>query len=130
MLVSALSLLLCVSMLAGSTFDWFTDSVTSRNNVITSGNLDIEVQYSLDGITWNDLEGAKDLFQKDLWEPGHTEVVALKLTNKGSLAFSRENGVAYETTAPFASKNLLKKDVQLAPGDEHYVILNTTIFIF
>ena len=86
LLLSALSLLVCVSMFVGSTFAWFTDSVTSANNVIKSGNLDIEVQYTLDGENWNDLAGAKDLFQKDLWEPGHTEVVTLKIENKGSLA--------------------------------------------
>ena len=86
LLLSDLSLLLCVSMLVGSTFAWFTDSVVSANNIIKSGNLDIEVQYTLDGTTWNDLNGAEDLFQKDLWEPGHVEVVALKIENKGSLA--------------------------------------------
>ena len=86
LLLSALSLLMCVSMLIGSTYAWFTDSVTSGSNVIQSGNLDIDVQYTLDGETWKDLAGATDLFQKGLWEPGHTEVVALKIENKGSLA--------------------------------------------
>ena len=86
LLLSALSLLLCVSMFIGSTYAWFTDSVTSGSNVIQSGNLDIDVQYTLDGETWKDLAGATDLFQKGLWEPGHTEVVALKIENKGSLA--------------------------------------------
>lgn len=84
--MSVVSLLLCVSMLVGSTFAWFTDSVSSGSNVITSGNLDLEVQYTLDGENWKDLNGAKDLFQKGLWEPGHTEVVALKVSNVGSLA--------------------------------------------
>lgn len=83
---SLLSLLLCCSMLLGTTFAWFTDSVTSENNIIKSGNLDIEVQYTLDGKNWDDLDGAKDLFQKGLWEPGHTEVVALKIKNAGTLA--------------------------------------------
>ena len=87
LLLSCLSLLLCVSMLVGSTFAWFTDHVISANNVIKSGSLDIEVQYTLDGDNWADLSGADNLFQKDLWEPGHTEVVALKIINKGSLAF-------------------------------------------
>ena len=83
---SIISLLLCVSMLVGTTFAWFTDSVVSGSNVITSGNLDIEVQYTLDGENWADLNGAKDLFSKGLWEPGHTEVVALRVKNVGSLA--------------------------------------------
>ena len=86
LLVSALSLLLSVSMLVGSTFAWFTDSVASGSNVIQSGNLDIAVEYTLDGENWADLDGATDLFQKGLWEPGHTEVLALKIENKGSLA--------------------------------------------
>lgn len=83
---SAIALILCCAMLVGTTFAWFTDSETSASNVIKSGNLDVEVQYTLDGKTWADLDGATNLFQKGLWEPGHTEVVALKIENKGSLA--------------------------------------------
>ena len=86
LLMSALSLLMCVSMLIGSTFAWFTDSVASGSNVITAGNLDIAVEYTLDGTNWNDLDGADDLFHKGLWEPGHTEVVALRIKNNGTLA--------------------------------------------
>ncbi len=83
---SMMSLLLCFTMLMGTTFAWFTDSVKSTNNIIKSGNLDIDVQYTLDGESWKDLDSAEDLFQKGLWEPGHTEVVVLKITNNGSLA--------------------------------------------
>lgn len=83
---SMMSLLLCFTMLMGTTFAWFTDSVKSANNIIKSGNLDIDVQYTLDGENWKDLDGADDLFKKGLWEPGHTEVVVLKIENKGSLA--------------------------------------------
>ena len=49
--MSILSLLLCFTMLLGTTFAWFTDSVTSANNVIQSGNLDIELEY-WDGDSW------------------------------------------------------------------------------
>ncbi|MBQ8636453.1 MAG: hypothetical protein IJ423_00460 [Clostridia bacterium] len=86
LLTSAMSMLLCVTMLLGTTFAWFTDSVTSANNVIKSGNLDLVVEYTLDGENWKGLDGATDLFQKGLWEPGHTEVVALRIKNNGSLA--------------------------------------------
>ena len=88
LLLSAVSLLLCFAMLLGTTFAWFTDSASSGSNVITSGNLDIVVKYTLDGTTWNDLDGAQDLFKKGLWEPGHTEVVALKVVNNGNLALT------------------------------------------
>ena len=89
---SVVALLLCFTMLLGTTFAWFTDSAASGSNVITAGNLDIEVQYTLGDkndageLIWKDLDGATDLFRKGLWEPGHTEVVLLKITNNGSLA--------------------------------------------
>ncbi len=100
LLVSSMSILLCFAMLLGTTFAWFTDSVTSANNIIKSGNLDVAVEYTLDGTTWNDLDGADGLFQKGLWEPGHTEVVALKITNKGSLAlkYNANMNIVKETT--------------------------------
>ena len=95
LLLSALSLLMCVSMLVGSTFAWFTDSVTSKNNIIKSGNLDIEVYYAypsdvVDGDVpenaWKKMESDKPVFNPDaLWEPGYTEVVFFKFANEGSL---------------------------------------------
>ncbi|MBE7068588.1 MAG: hypothetical protein E7381_04725 [Clostridiales bacterium] len=86
LLASVLALTLSSSMLVGTTFAWFTDSVTSGSNVIQTGSLDVEVEYTLDGKNWDNLDGANDLFQKGLWEPGHTELVVLKISNAGSLA--------------------------------------------
>lgn len=94
LLTSVLSLVLCMSMLIGTTFAWFTDSVTSGNNIIKSGNLDIELEYyNEDTKEWITVEGASDIFTSNLWEPGHTEVVYLKLTNKGTLALKYQLGV-------------------------------------
>ena len=82
LLTSVLSLVLCMAMLIGTTFAWFTDSVTSGNNIIKSGNLDIELEYyNEDTKEWKTVEGASDIFTSNLWEPGHTEIVYLKLTN-------------------------------------------------
>ena len=88
LLSSAVSLLLCFTMLVGTTFAWFTDSVTSANNVIQSGNLDVELEY------WNNTTKAYEPVTEDiklfndeaLWEPGHAEVAYLKVSNIGSLA--------------------------------------------
>ena len=84
--MSMLSIALCLTMLVGTTFAWFTDTASTAVNKIQTGNLDIEVEYTLDGENWNPLDGATNLFQKGLWEPGHTEVVALKFKNNGNLA--------------------------------------------
>ena len=86
LLTSIMALVMCVVMLAGTTFAWFTDTASTGVNKIQAGNLDIEVEYTLDGETWEDLDRATDIFQKGLWEPGHTEVVALKFKNNGNLA--------------------------------------------
>lgn len=94
LLLSALSLLMCVSMLIGSTFAWFTDSVTSGNNVIKAGKLDIVMEY-WNGTEWVDAEGKVLEFQKAstdagsevLWEPGCTyELPKFRVRNVGNLA--------------------------------------------
>ncbi|MBQ9760395.1 MAG: hypothetical protein IJW16_03485 [Clostridia bacterium] len=95
LLTSIMSMLLCVAMLAGTTFAWFTDSVTSSNNVITSGNLDVTFEYWDDVAgDWADVEGKSSIFDPNaLWEPGYTEVIYLKVANVGSLALKYQLGV-------------------------------------
>ncbi len=87
LLLSILSIMLCAAMLIGTTYAWFTDSVTSGKNKIVAGNLDIELKYSKDFNNWKTVQGATDLVDPNaLWEPGHTEVVYLEISNIGSLA--------------------------------------------
>ena len=93
LLSSLLALVLCVSMLVGSTFAWFTDTVTSGNNIIKSGNLDITLEY-WNGAKWVDVDGSSDVLDKNAkYEPGYTQVVYLKLENEGSLALKYQLGV-------------------------------------
>ena len=94
LIASALSLLLCVSMLVGTTFAWFTDSVTSANNIIKSGNLDVKLEYSTDMNTWAEVTETTNVFKANTnWEPGYTEVVYLRVSNMGSLAMKYKLGV-------------------------------------
>lgn len=83
---SIVTLLICFAMLIGSTFAWFTDSASTGVNKIQAGNLDVEVEYSKDGTNWTSIERTDSLFSRDLWEPGHTEYVYLRVRNAGSLA--------------------------------------------
>ena len=90
LLLSALSLLMCVSMLIGSTFAWFTDSVTSSGNIIKSGTLDVEMYWAdgteaPDSATWTDASTGA-IFNNDKWEPGYVEVRHIKIANVGTLA--------------------------------------------
>ena len=98
---SALCLLLCLSMLVGTTFAWFTDSVGTTNNIITAGNLDVNLQWKTSpDAEWADVTSNTNIFKTGtLWEPGHTEVVYLKVSNEGSLAlkYSLDIAIASET---------------------------------
>lgn len=42
--LSALTVLMCMVMLAGTTFAWFTDSVSTGVNRIQAGNLSVDLQ--------------------------------------------------------------------------------------
>ncbi len=99
LLSSVLAMLLCVAMLIGTTFAWFTDSVTSGKNKIIAGNLDVEL-YQVDGNTETPVTADTNLFRKDaLWEPGYVEVVNLKIANLGTLAleYALDISIADET---------------------------------
>lgn len=91
LLSSVMALFLCFAMLLGTTFAWFTDSMSSINNIIKSGNLDVELEYArTEGgklSDWKSVSGSSDIFDpKILWEPGRVEVVYLKVSNPGTLA--------------------------------------------
>ena len=92
LLMSALSLFLCFTMLMGTTFAWFTDSAASNNNIIKSGNLDVGM-YWAEGAEavptadsgWKNAENGP-LFDYNLWEPGYAVARHVKIANEGSLS--------------------------------------------
>ena len=96
LLTSVLALLMCVTMLIGATFAWFTDTASTEVNKIQAGNLDLEVQYRTTADDeWKTLDNATDLFGAagTLFEPGHTRVVELRITNAGNLALKYKIGM-------------------------------------
>ena len=85
LIMSVLSMVLCIAMLIGMTFAWFTDTASTGVNKIQAGNLKVGFEY-WNGEKYVDAQDA-NLFSEDTrWEPGHTEIVYLKVTNKGNLA--------------------------------------------
>ena len=92
LITSVISLFLCVAMLVGTTYAWFTDSATSANNVIKSGNLDVELEY-WNGTEWKDITNKADILTNTLWEPGTTEIAYLRVANAGSLALKYQLGI-------------------------------------
>ena len=104
---SALAILMCVTMLIGTTFAWFTDTASTAVNKIQAGNLKVDLEMQKPDGSWESAEGktlewktADNRAQTDiLWEPGCTyELPQLRVVNKGNLAlkykvvFSAING--------------------------------------
>ena len=86
---SVIALLVCFSMLLGTTFAWFTDSVTSSGNIIQTGSLDISLEHAdtvlgVDDEGWNDASTGT-IFNYSNWEPGYTAVKYVKIENEGTL---------------------------------------------
>ena len=88
LLSAVLALIMTVSMLVGTTFAWFTDSVTSSGNKIVAGNLAVDLELlEKDNTTWTSLkETNAPIFNYDKWEPGFVDVKVLRVQNEGSLA--------------------------------------------
>ena len=94
LLASVFALVLCVAMLVGSTFAWFTDTATTGVNKIQSGKLDVKLSYLTDNNGWKEVTKDTKLFKNGaLWEPGHTEVAYLKVENAGNLALKYQLSV-------------------------------------
>jgi len=89
LLASSLSVLLCLAMLVGLTFAWFTDTASTSVNGVQAGTLDVQLlnadDENLEGQTLNFVkkEGSEPL----LWEPGCTySLPAVYVKNNGNLA--------------------------------------------
>lgn len=91
LVTSIISMFLCFAMLLGTTFAWFTDSVSSDGNVIKSGTLDVEMFWAKGteeptAANWKDAsKGA--IFDYNRWEPGYTVARHIKIENRGTLSF-------------------------------------------
>ena len=112
LLTSVLALLMCVTMLVGATFAWFTDTASTGVNKIQAGNLDVELEYKnsdTTGFTKAD-KNTKVFKEGALWEPGHVEYVVLKVSNAGSLALKYKLGIniASETGSTNVYNNTFK----------------------
>ena len=101
LLTSVMALVMCVVMLVGTTFAWFTDTASTGVNKIQAGNLDIELQMKNNDGEWVNAEGKILPFLVEgkipadgtqiLWEPGCTYFVTqIRVLNKGNLAVKFE----------------------------------------
>ena len=100
LLSSVMAMLICITMLIGTTFAWFTDSASTAVNKVQAGTLDVGLEMATswsDGtpVGWDTAEGqtlrwiAADGRGDDriLWEPGCTyNLNQFRIVNNGNLA--------------------------------------------
>lgn len=87
LIVSVLSLMLCISMFISTTFAWFTDSVSTVSNKMVAGSLQVDLELLEKDGSWTSIkESGKPIFDYDKWEPSYTDVKILRVVNKGTLA--------------------------------------------
>ncbi len=111
LLTSVMALVMCVVMLVGTTFAWFTDTASTAVNKIQAGNLDVKLSYLTKENVWQEVTETTKLFDDEaLWEPGHTEVAYLMVENVGNLAlkYQLSVNVANEVTSTSVLGNTLK----------------------
>ena len=81
----------------GATLAWFSDTDAVRNE-FQVGLLKIDVDYRNDIVTdYTDLKGATAAFNDEaLYEPGYTQVVYLRIENRGDVEFKYKVAVTVE----------------------------------
>ena len=86
LVASLIAIAICFTMLVGTTFAWFTDSTASNNNIIASGNLDVNAywmegnQDPTDDSNWVEFDGSP-IFNYSNWEPGYVEAKHIKISS-------------------------------------------------
>lgn len=126
-ILCALSLVLCVALLVGSTFAWFSDSITNSGNTITAGNLTAQWSYraldSEDSVAYEPVSEELALFSSDtVWQPGDPQGYDFKVENTGSVDFVWELTIELTDTAESETNNNLT-DVLVVYVDEQVVSL-------
>ena len=120
LLTSITALAMCVVMLVGTTFAWFTDTATANVNRIQAGNLDVALEMfdtaqgkwvTAEGKTLNFVKAAGGENQAILWEPGaEYKLPELRVRNDGNLALKYEVAI---TGAVDATPNNGVNDLEL-----------------
>ena len=137
LLTSILAICLCLVMLIGSTFAWFTDTASTNVNKIVSGTLKVDIVKPNPGANgkYTSLEGAKLEFQKVaaasseaiLWEPGCTYVTeGFKIKNDGTLALKWKAEVNKDNVTNGKASDDAKDGMSLLDVIDFYVVTDNT----
>ena len=115
--ISTCALLFSMLMMAGSTFAWFTDSVSSGTNTITTGKLDVQLLHTNQYATTAKEVGQNTLLFTDKdgkainWEPGAAAYENFTVKNNGNLALNYRMALDLNNANTIAGTDKSLKDV-------------------
>ena len=111
-LAVSLCMLIIWSMIGtGASLAWFSDATPELKNVINIADFKLNVYHRLDDGNYKLLDEQTNLFQEDLYEPGYTQVVYLKVENAGDIAFNHQTAVIIREYTP--GTNVFRKQFKL-----------------
>ena len=130
LLTSVMALVMCVVMLVGTTFAWFTDTASTGVNKIQAGNLDVDIigadsEAHLEKLNFTKAAGAEG--EALLWEPGCRYLTqGFRIANKGNLALKWKAEINKEDakTEVVAGSNG-KENMNLLDVIDFYIVKGT-----
>ena len=123
---SALAILMCVAMLIGTTFAWFTDTASTGVNKIVSGNLKVDIigensDSHISTLNFQKAAGAQG--EQILWEPGCRYLtVGFRIANKGNLALKWKAEINKDNIVNGKAVDTAKDGVSLLDVIDFYVV--------
>ena len=123
---SALAILMCVAMLIGTTFAWFTDTASTGVNKIVSGNLKVDIigansDSHIEKLDFTKATGAEG--ENLLWEPGCRYLTeGFRIANKGNLALKWKAEINKDNIVNGKVVDTAKDGVSLLDVIDFYVV--------
>ena len=128
---STLAILMCVAMLIGTTFAWFTDSASTGVNKIVSGNLKVDIigansDSHIEKLDFTKATGAEG--ENLLWEPGCRYLTeGFRIANNGNLALKWKAEINKDniTDGKVEGSTIAKDGKSLLDVIDFYVVTST-----
>ena len=126
LLTSITALVMCVVMLVGTTFAWFTDTAKTNVNKIEAGNLKVDIigansDSHIETLKFTKAAGAGG--EALLWEPGCRYLTeGFKIANKGNLALKWKAEINKDNIVDGKAAPTAKDGVSLLDVIDFYVV--------
>ncbi|MBO9121798.1 MAG: hypothetical protein J7D96_22675 [Escherichia coli] len=129
LLTSIMALVMCVVMLVGTTFAWFTDTASTGVNKIVSGNLKVDIigadsDSHIEKLNFTKAAGAEG--EALLWEPGCRYLTqGFRIANKGNLALKWKAEINKDNIVDSKAAPTAKDGKSLLDVIDFYVVTGT-----